>query len=48
MRNWKTSFFGITTILSGIANLIQGDYITGFTIISTGLGLLFAKDHNIK
>ena len=48
MKNWKTTFFGITNILSGIASIIKGDYITGITIISTGIGFVLAKDHDVR
>jgi hypothetical protein len=43
-RNWKTTFFGLTTVLSGIALIIKGHTIEGITAISTGLGLGVAKD----
>ena len=45
-KNWKTSVFGITTILSGIATIIKGDVQTGVTLIVSGAGLIFAKDHD--
>ena len=45
-KNWKTSLFGISTILSGIATIVKGDVQTGVTLIISGAGLLFAKDHN--
>lgn len=47
-KNWKTTLFGITSILSGIATIIKGDIYTGVTIITTGVGLIFAKDHDTK
>ena len=47
-RNWKTSFFGISTLISGIATIIKGDIQTGITLIITGGGLIFAKDHDNK
>lgn len=43
-RNWKTTFFGITTILSGIALILKGHTIEGLTAITSGLGLGVAKD----
>jgi hypothetical protein len=43
-RNWKTTFFGITTVLSGIALIIKGQTIEGLTAITAGLGLGAAKD----
>jgi L-aminopeptidase/D-esterase-like protein len=46
--NWKTTLFGITSILSGIAAIIKGDIHTGVTIIVSGVGLVFAKDYDNK
>lgn len=48
MRNWKTTLFGIGTVISGIISIVKGDIHTGCTIISTGIGLIFAKDHDNK
>ncbi len=47
-KNWKTTLFGITTILSGIATIIKGDVQTGISLIVTGGGLICAKDYNEK
>lgn len=47
-KNWKTTFFGITSVLSGIATIFKGDIYTGVTLVSTGIGLIFAKDHDNK
>ena len=47
-RNWKTTLFGISTILTGIATIIKGDIQTGVAVIVSGAGLLFAKDHDNK
>lgn len=46
--NWKTSFFGITSILGGVAAIMKGNTIEGITVILSGLGLIAAKDHNNK
>ncbi len=43
-KNWKTTFFGLVSVLSGVALVLQGDYAAGVTAISTGLGLGVAKD----
>jgi hypothetical protein len=43
-RNWKTTFFGFTTLLSGIALILKGHTIEGLTAITSGLGLGVAKD----
>ena len=45
-KNWKTTLFGITSILTGIATIIKGDIQTGLSIIVAGAGLVFAKDHD--
>lgn len=48
MRNWKTTLFGISSIVTGIATIIKGDVQTGVSIIVSGAGLIFAKDHDNK
>lgn len=45
-RNWKTTFFGAASIISGIALILKGNMIEGITAITTGLGLGMAKDHD--
>jgi hypothetical protein len=45
-KNWKTTFFGIASVISGVAMILKGNQIEGFTAIATGLGLGMAKDHN--
>lgn len=45
-KNWKTTFFGVTTILGGLALIFKGQTIEGIAAITTGLGLGVAKDHN--
>jgi hypothetical protein len=45
-KNWKTTFFGIASVISGIALIIKGNVIEGVTAITTGLGLGMAKDHD--
>jgi len=46
-RNWKTTFFGFTTILSGIAMVVKGQPAEGIAAILSGLGLASAKDFDI-
>ena len=46
VKNWKTSFFGFSAIVSGAALIIKGDVIGGITAIATGLGLSAAKDYD--
>lgn len=43
-KNWKTSLFGLGSILTGIATLFKGDAVAGVSAIVTGLGLVVAKD----
>lgn len=45
-KNWKTTFFGLASIISGVALIMKGNTIEGITAITTGLGLGVAKDHN--
>ena len=45
-KNWKTTFFGIASLISGVALIMKGQTIEGITAITTGLGLGMAKDHN--
>ena len=45
-KNWKTTFFGLTTIATGVMMIMKGHVTEGITAISTGLGLAAAKDHN--
>jgi len=47
-KNWKTTFFGLTSILSGVATIFKGDIYTGVSIITTGIGLIFSKDYDTK
>jgi hypothetical protein len=48
MRNLKTSFFGLSAILSGIGLILKHSVSEGVTAIISGVGLLFAKDHDTK
>lgn len=45
-RNWKTTFFGIASVVSGLALILKGQTIEGITAITAGLGLGVAKDHD--
>ena len=46
MKNWKTSFFGISAIISGVGLMLKHSFNEGVTAIITGVGLLFSKDHD--
>lgn len=45
-RNWKTTFFGLASVVSGVALILKGQLIEGITAITAGLGLGVAKDHD--
>jgi hypothetical protein len=45
-KNWKTTFFGISAVLSGAALIIQGHLTEGITAVLAGLGLTVSKDHD--
>lgn len=45
-KNWKTTFFGLTSIASGVMLIMKGHLAEGLTAITTGLGLAAAKDHD--
>lgn len=47
-KNWKTSLFGLGTLITGVATIIKGDIPGGVTAILTGLGLVVAKDSDIN
>lgn len=44
LKNWKTSLFGLGTLITGVATIIKGDIPGGITAVLTGLGLFAAKD----
>ena len=43
-KNWKTTLFGISSILGAVVFFLKGNIPEGITSITTGLGLLHAKD----
>ena len=43
-KNWKTTFAGIASVISGISLIVTGQLIEGVTAIVAGLGLHSAKD----
>lgn len=45
-KNWKTTLFGFTSIISGVALIVKGDIAGGVTTILSGFGLVAAKDHD--
>ena len=46
-KNWKTSLLGISTLVTGIAQFLTGNQAEAIGLIMSGIGLLFAKDHNV-
>ena len=45
-KNWKTTFFGIASVISGLALVLKGQLVEGITAITAGLGLGAAKDYD--
>ena len=48
MRNLKTSFFGISAVITGVALILKHSINEGVASIISGIGLIFAKDHDSK
>lgn len=48
IKNWKTTFFGFASVVSGIALMIKGHFAEGLTAITSGIGLKLAKDFDNK
>jgi hypothetical protein len=46
-KNWKTSLLGLGSIVTGVALFLTGDQAGAIASIMSGIGLLFAKDHNV-
>ena len=46
-KNWKTSLLGIGTLVTGIAQFLTGNQAEAIGLIMSGIGFLFAKDHNV-
>jgi len=45
-KNWKTSLLGIGSIVTGVALFLKGQQMEALTAISSGIGLIFSKDHD--
>jgi hypothetical protein len=45
-RNWKTSLLGLGSIITGVALFLKGNQVEALSAISSGIGLLFSKDHD--
>lgn len=49
--SWKTTLGGIAAILTGVASIAGNGWqptTEAITALIAGLGLLFAKDHNVS
>jgi hypothetical protein len=44
IKNWKTSLMGLGSVISGVLLILKGDINSGFAAVSTGIGLILAKD----
>lgn len=56
IKNWKTSLFGSTGIIAALFDIINNfamgtpeniNWTVDIPILTTGIGLLFAKDGNV-
>jgi hypothetical protein len=54
MKNWRTQLFGVATVLGTVANLITDiangkpvDVMTTITGLTTGIGLMFARNNKV-
>lgn len=47
-KNWKTTLAGLGAIISGVALIVKGNIAEGVTGIITGIGLISAKDSDVK
>jgi hypothetical protein len=47
-KNWKTSLLGLGSIVTGVALFLTGDQAGAIASIMSGIGLMFAKDHNVS
>jgi len=45
-RNWKTTLLGVGSIITGVALFLKGNQIEALSAISSGIGLMFSKDHD--
>jgi hypothetical protein len=45
-KNWRTTLFGASSVITGIALIVKGDLTNGIAAILCGLGLAASKDAN--
>lgn len=46
MKNWKTTFLGISTVIGGVAMIVKGQTVEGVTMVLAGITGIFSKDHD--
>ena len=46
-KNYKTTLLGIGSIVTGVALFLKGDQAAAISAFMSGIGLLFAKDHDV-
>lgn len=44
LKNWKTSLFGLGSIITGTALMLAGKMVEGIGLITTGISGMLAKD----
>ena len=44
-KNWKTSLAGLGSLFTGVALFLKGDTTGALAAITTGIGLICAKDN---
>ena len=47
LTSWKTTVAGGILIAGGVVLLLKGQTIEGGALVTAGMGLLMAKDHNV-
>ena len=46
-KNWKTTLMGLGSLFSGVLLVVKGNVQEGLAAITTGVGLILAKDAEI-
>lgn len=57
MKSWRTTLLGILTVLGAVTAVLKAlvdgdpstnpDWVTTWAAVTAGVGLIFAKDHNV-
>lgn len=45
--SWKTTLLGLATIGAGVVSFVKGDLHTALASLTTGVGLILAKDFDV-